>query len=282
MTLQTPNYNFGKDEYVVDMTEHEPQYWQGTESGLLGEFEFQGTYTTGDGSSDTVSLVVAPDVRSSGGVGLMSDVWRQPLVSAHFFLNFFYFFKKMKKTHFFPLENRATRRQRRPSIGLPYTTGGIHRQNKHDRLTDSMGRHFWWRFRCSMSSGHHERGFLDPRTPWADVWDVSDFDNPPTCSHSDNSGGVAAFVPPRTPRISGYDFLCTCGLCCYMLHVYCMLYVCYMSSSEPSSGSSGSVWIYRRVIFGKQNCLWVWTSCTMYRRTIFGEQNGSCSWTSSP
>ena len=26
-----------------------------------------------------------------------------------------------------------------------------------------------WKFRCSMSSGHHERGFLDPRTPWTDA-----------------------------------------------------------------------------------------------------------------
>jgi hypothetical protein len=38
--------------------------------------------------------------------------------------------------------------------------------------------------------------------------------NPSTCSHSDDSGGVSDFVPPRTPRSSGYDFLCTCGLCC--------------------------------------------------------------------
>ena len=91
-----------------------------------------------------------------------------------------------------------------------------------------------WRFRCSMSSGHRERGFLDPRTPWADACDVSGFNSPSTCSHSDDSGGAAAFVPPRTPRSSGYDFLCTCGLCCYMLYVYYMLYACFMSSSEPS------------------------------------------------
>jgi hypothetical protein len=26
-----------------------------------------------------------------------------------------------------------------------------------------------WKFRYSMSSGHHERGFLDPRTPWTDT-----------------------------------------------------------------------------------------------------------------
>jgi hypothetical protein len=91
-----------------------------------------------------------------------------------------------------------------------------------------------WRFRCRMSSGHRERGFLDPRTSWADACDVSGFDNPSTCSHSEYSVGAVVFVPPRTPRSSGYDFLCTCGLCCYMLCVYYMLYVCYMSSSEPS------------------------------------------------
>ena len=51
MTLQAPVHNFGKDEYVVDMTGHEAQYWQGTESGLLGAFEFQGACTAGDGSN---------------------------------------------------------------------------------------------------------------------------------------------------------------------------------------------------------------------------------------
>jgi hypothetical protein len=44
--------------------------------------------------------------------------------------------------------------------------------------------------------------------------------NPSTCSHSDDSGGASDFVPPRTPWSIGYDFLCTCGLCCYMLYVY--------------------------------------------------------------
>ncbi len=51
-----------------------------------------------------------------------------------------------------------------------------------------------WRFRCIMSSGHRERGFFDPRTPWADACDVSGFNNSSTCSHSDDSGGAA------TPR----------------------------------------------------------------------------------
>ncbi len=45
--LKAPNHNCGKDEYVVDMKGHEAQYWQGTESGLLGAFEFQGACTTG-------------------------------------------------------------------------------------------------------------------------------------------------------------------------------------------------------------------------------------------
>jgi hypothetical protein len=93
----------------------------------------------------------------------------------------------------------------------------------------------------------------------------------------DDSGGAAAPRSTRTPRSSGYDFLCTCGLCCYMLYVYYMLYACYMSSSEPSSGSSGSVWIYRRAIFGKQNWLCARMPCTMYRRVISGKQNWPCA-----
>jgi hypothetical protein len=89
------------------------------------------------------------------------------------------------------------------------------------------------------------KGVLDPRLPWADTC-------PPRASTTRRPShvlktvkGLLLLVPPRTPRRSGYDFLCTCGLCCYMLYVYYMFYACYMSSSEPSSGSSGSVWIYR-------------------------------------
>jgi hypothetical protein len=88
-----------------------------------------------------------------------------------------------------------------------------------------------------MSSGHRERGFFDPRTPWEDACDVSGFNNSSTCSHSDDSGGAAAPRSTRTPRSSGYDFLCTCGLCCYMLYVYYMLYTCYMSGKEKKHGS---------------------------------------------
>ena len=55
MALQAPNHNFGKDEYMDDMTGHETHYWQGTESSLLGAFECQRACTAGDGSCDTGS-----------------------------------------------------------------------------------------------------------------------------------------------------------------------------------------------------------------------------------
>jgi hypothetical protein len=45
--------------------------------------------------------------------------------------------KKKRNPPFSLSENRATRSQRRHSIGLLYTTGGIHRKKKHDRNTDS-------------------------------------------------------------------------------------------------------------------------------------------------
>ena len=81
-----------------------------------------------------------------------------------------------------------------------------------------------WRFRCSMSSGHRERGFFDPRTPWADACDVSGFNNSSTCSHSDDSGGAAAPRSTRTPWSSGYDVyahavyvvICYMSIICYM------------------------------------------------------------------
>jgi hypothetical protein len=53
--LLVPNHNFGKDEYVIDIGGHEAQHCQGTESGLLGVFEFQGAFTAEDGSYDTGS-----------------------------------------------------------------------------------------------------------------------------------------------------------------------------------------------------------------------------------
>jgi hypothetical protein len=57
--------------------------------------------------------------------------------------------------------------------------------------------------------------------------------------------GLLLLVPPRTPRSSGYDV--------YAHAVYVV--ICYMSVIclvlGTSSGSTGSVWIYRRAIFGK-------------------------------
>ena len=56
-----------------------------------------------------------------------------------FFIFFYggspFFWKKIEKKIFFS-ENRATRRPRRHSTCLPYTAGGMHSQNKHDRHTD--------------------------------------------------------------------------------------------------------------------------------------------------
>ncbi len=51
--LQAPNHNFGKDEYVVDMTGHETHYWQGTESDLLGAFR-------GHALQETDHAILAP------------------------------------------------------------------------------------------------------------------------------------------------------------------------------------------------------------------------------
>ena len=44
---------------MFDIAGHEAQYSQGTESGLLGAFEFKGAFTAGDSSCDT-------DTRSMG------------------------------------------------------------------------------------------------------------------------------------------------------------------------------------------------------------------------
>ena len=58
-----------------------------------------------------------------------------------FFLFFYggspFFLEKNRKKSLFFSENRATLRPRRHSICLPYTAGGMHSQNKHDRHTDS-------------------------------------------------------------------------------------------------------------------------------------------------
>jgi hypothetical protein len=54
-----------------------------------------------------------------------------------FFMAGVHFLEKNRKKTLFFSENRATRRPRRHSICLPYTAGGMHSQNKHDRHTDS-------------------------------------------------------------------------------------------------------------------------------------------------
>ena len=59
--LRAPSQNFGKDEYVVDLAGHESRYWQDTESGLLGAFEFKGACTSGDGSCDIGSRSMGAD-----------------------------------------------------------------------------------------------------------------------------------------------------------------------------------------------------------------------------
>jgi hypothetical protein len=55
-TLMTPEQNYGKDSYTIDLTGTEMTYWLGTESGLLGAFHFEGACTAGDGSCDVRSL----------------------------------------------------------------------------------------------------------------------------------------------------------------------------------------------------------------------------------
>ena len=52
----TPGKNYGKDNYTTDLTGAEATYWLGTESGLLGAFQFDGACTAGDGSCDVRSL----------------------------------------------------------------------------------------------------------------------------------------------------------------------------------------------------------------------------------
>ena len=87
-------------------------------------------------------------------------------------------------------------------------------------------------------------------------------------ARTEDSEGPAAPRSPRTPRSGGYDVYAHAVyvVICYMsITCICLLYVviCYMSVIcyisviclvlGTSSGSIGSVWIYRRAIFGKQN-----------------------------
>jgi hypothetical protein len=53
--LMKPGQNYGKDRYTIDLTGTEATYWLGTESGLLGAFQFDGACTAGDGSCELCS-----------------------------------------------------------------------------------------------------------------------------------------------------------------------------------------------------------------------------------
>ena len=79
-----------------------------------------------------------------------------------------------------------------------------------------------WRFRCSMSSGHRERGFFDPRTPWADACDVSGFNNSSTCSHLSTVEGLLLLVPPGLHGVVGMMFMHMRSM---LLYVICLLHV---------------------------------------------------------
>jgi hypothetical protein len=77
-----------------------------------------------------------------------------------------------------------------------------------------------WRFRCFMSSGHRERGFFDPRTPWGQTRAMFQDSTTRRPVHSLTTvEGLLLLVPPRTPRSSGYDV--------YAHAVYFV--ICYMS-----------------------------------------------------
>ena len=56
--IMKPGQNHGKDSYTIDLTGTKATYWLGTESGLLGAFQFDGPCTDGDGSCDVRSLTM--------------------------------------------------------------------------------------------------------------------------------------------------------------------------------------------------------------------------------
>ena len=83
----------------------------------------------------------------------------------------------------------------------------------------------------------------------------SSFDNPSTCStHWRQWRGCCTSFRHGLHGAVGMVF--------YAHAVSVTCYFCYMFSLGPSSGRSGSVRIYRRVIFGKQNWWCAWTPCT--------------------
>ncbi len=99
-----------------------------------------------------------------------------------------------------------------------------------------------WNFRCSMSSGHLERW---PRSsmPWAYRCDVQTSTADDLVHTFKTMEGLLLLVPPRTPRISGYDVYAHAVyvVICYMsITCICLLYVviCYMSVICIVQGSS--------------------------------------------
>jgi hypothetical protein len=94
-----------------------------------------------------------------------------------------------------------------------------------------------------MSSGHREGG---PRPSFALRRHVRCFrprQNVDLYHALKTAKGLFPLVPPRTPRSSGYDvyadavyvvicYMSVICICCHMLYVGYMLYVCYMSNSR--------------------------------------------------
>jgi hypothetical protein len=78
--LTAPRYNFGKDNYIIDLNGHEKTYWLGTESGLLGAFHFDGTCTVGDGSCDVVSYSMGPGFCNLQTIGWITQQHLAPLL----------------------------------------------------------------------------------------------------------------------------------------------------------------------------------------------------------
>ena len=93
-----------------------------------------------------------------------------------------------------------------------------------------------------------------PRRP-GQTFHCSSVDNSTTSSTHWRQWRTAA---PRSTTDSTEQWV----WCFYAHAVYVICYFCHMFSLGPSSGSSGSVRIYRRVISGKQNWRCARTPCT--------------------
>jgi hypothetical protein len=86
-------------------------------------------------------------------------------------------------------------------------------------------------------------GLFEERPPILDAlgcMHCSSWDSSTTLLHALKTvKGLLHLVPPRTPRSSGYGVFYTC--------VYVTCYFCYVFSLGSSSGSTGSVRVYRSV-----------------------------------